>query len=101
MKIPKLEFLNDLKIFLLFGLVRFSSIFLVQTFFVPDEYYQSLEVAHKLAFGYGYLTWEWAQGIRSYFYPLIFTVQYKMLYFLGLDSQAVIVGRELGVGQVL
>lgn len=29
------------------------------TFFQPDEYWQSLEVAHVYVFGYGYKTWEW------------------------------------------
>ena len=28
------------------------------TFFQPDEFYQSLEVAHRAVFGYGRLTWE-------------------------------------------
>ena len=28
------------------------------TFFQPDEFYQSLEVAHRAIFGYGRLTWE-------------------------------------------
>ena len=27
----------------------------VRTFFNPDEYWQSTEVAHRLVFGYGYL----------------------------------------------
>jgi len=36
---------------------------LVRTAFNPDEYWQSLEVAHNLVFGYGHLTWEWAQGL--------------------------------------
>lgn len=31
--------------------VRLASVFVVQTYFVPDEYWQSLEVAHKLTFG--------------------------------------------------
>ena len=39
--------------------VRVASVFLVQTNFVPDEYWQSVEVAHESAFGYGHLTWEW------------------------------------------
>lgn len=30
---------------------RIASVFLVRTFYVPDEYWQSLEVAHKLTFG--------------------------------------------------
>ncbi|KAH8397408.1 hypothetical protein KR222_002737 [Zaprionus bogoriensis] len=66
--------------------VRLASVFVVRTYFVPDEYWQSLEVAHKLAFGYGYLTWEWVQGIRSYVYPLLIAASYKLLALLQLDS---------------
>lgn len=40
-----------LKVLLLFLLFRIASVFLVKTFFVPDEYWQSLEVGHKLVFG--------------------------------------------------
>lgn len=37
------------------------------TFFQPDEYWQSLEVAHRIVFGYGYLTWEWVHRGRLFF----------------------------------
>jgi hypothetical protein len=38
----------------------FRSISLLsQTFFQPDEFYQSLEPAHWLVFGTGFLAWEW------------------------------------------
>jgi hypothetical protein len=43
---------------LTFGITAFSVVFrlvncsLVQTSFVPDEYWQSLEVSHYMAFGY-------------------------------------------------
>ncbi|KAF5294624.1 hypothetical protein FQA39_LY02756 [Lamprigera yunnana] len=70
---------------------RLSSVFIVQTWFVPDEYWQSLEVAHKLAFDYGYLTWEWKMGIRSYAYPLAIAVLYKILHVLHLDYAFVLI----------
>ncbi|KAG0462276.1 hypothetical protein HPP92_020752 [Vanilla planifolia] len=60
--------------------------FLVQTYFNPDEHWQSLEVAHRIVFGYGHLTWEWERGIRSYFHPLMFALLYKVMAFLGLDT---------------
>lgn len=54
-------------------------------FFHPDEIYQTLAVAHKLVYGYGFLSWEWKVGtfivpghrtgygpIRSLITPLIF-----------------------------
>jgi phosphatidylinositol glycan class B len=38
----------------------------VQTYFVPDEYWQGPEVAHRLVFGYGHLTWEWRHGCEFF-----------------------------------
>lgn len=73
-------------IFLIFLTVRLASVFLVRTFFVPDEYWQSLEVSHYLAFNYGYLTWEWSKGIRSYIPPLTFAILYKCLQIIGMDT---------------
>ncbi|XP_035774460.1 GPI mannosyltransferase 3-like [Anopheles albimanus] len=74
------------KVFWLFLALRIASVFLVTTFFVPDEYWQSLEVAHRLAFGYGHLTWEWAAGIRSYLYPALIAGLYKVLAIFSLDT---------------
>lgn len=34
-----------------------------------DEVFQSLEPAHRLAFGYGVITWEWRLGLRSWVIP--------------------------------
>ncbi|XP_017864281.1 PREDICTED: GPI mannosyltransferase 3 isoform X1 [Drosophila arizonae] len=80
-----------LYVFALIMAVRIASVFVVQTYYVPDEYWQSLEVAHKLTFGYGYLTWEWVKGIRSYVYPLIIAGIYKLLALLQLDSAQLLV----------
>ncbi|XP_070325352.1 GPI mannosyltransferase 3 isoform X5 [Odocoileus virginianus] len=66
--------------------LRIFNCFLVQTSFVPDEYWQSLEVAHHMVFNYGYLTWEWTERLRGYTYPLIFASIYKILHLLGKDS---------------
>lgn len=60
---------------------------LTRTSFQPDEYYQTLEVAHRIAFGYGYETWEWrGDGIRSVLYPGLFVPLYWALGKLGLDG---------------
>uniref|UniRef100_A0A6I8QXS2 Mannosyltransferase n=1 Tax=Xenopus tropicalis TaxID=8364 RepID=A0A6I8QXS2_XENTR len=64
---------------------RIFNCMMVQTSFVPDEYWQSLEVAHKMTFNYGYLTWEWTEGLRGFSYPLMFATIYKALYLLGKD----------------
>uniref|UniRef100_A0A5S6QVQ5 Mannosyltransferase n=1 Tax=Trichuris muris TaxID=70415 RepID=A0A5S6QVQ5_TRIMR len=68
------------------ALYRTLNLVLVQTWFVPDEYWQTLEPAHRLAFGYGYLTWEWHEALRSYSYPCIFAAVYKILTYIGLDN---------------
>ncbi|ALC43901.1 CG12006 [Drosophila busckii] len=80
-----------LYVFALILAVRLASVFVVNTYYVPDEYWQSLEVAHKLTFGYGYLTWEWVQGIRSYIYPLLIAGVYKLLALLQMDSAQLLV----------
>lgn len=70
---------------------RLCSVFIVQTFHVPDEYWQSLEVAHKLTFGYGYLTWEWTTKIRSYIYPFLISILYHILRFLHIDHAILLI----------
>lgn len=96
----------DAPLFLLVVLFRCLNSLLVQTFFDPDEYWQSLEVAHHVVFGYapvgpldepgpadlngdyfryGALTWEWRAAIRSFLHPSIFAVLYKLLSVLRLD----------------
>ncbi|XP_051920107.1 GPI mannosyltransferase 3-like [Hippocampus zosterae] len=64
---------------------RVVNCFLVQSSFVPDEYWQSVEVAHRMAFNYGHLTWEWKEGIRGFTYPLFFAVIYKILHWINCD----------------
>ena len=99
----------DALIILILCAFRLLSVFAVQTFFSPDEYWQSLEVAHKMIFGfvlclvsgsikinfsdsrYGHETWEWKQGIRSYLYPAIISGVYKVLAVLGVDSVSVLI----------
>lgn len=58
----------------------------VQTFFNPDEYWQSVEIAHRMVYGYGYLTWEWDEGIRGILHPLLFAALYAFLKWLQLDQ---------------
>ncbi|CAK1542737.1 unnamed protein product [Leptosia nina] len=56
----------------------------------PDEYWQTLEVAHKHVFGYGALTWEWQKGIRNYLYPSFVSAIYAILKFTSLDYPEVV-----------
>ncbi|CAG9533958.1 unnamed protein product [Cercopithifilaria johnstoni] len=71
--------------------LRIMNVFLVRTYFVPDELFQSVEVAHWAVYGTGYLSWEWLASLRSVLHPFIIT----MLYFLGhlcsIDSNLFII----------
>ncbi|XP_002736845.2 GPI alpha-1,2-mannosyltransferase 3-like [Saccoglossus kowalevskii] len=72
-------------------LIRSLNVFLIQTFFVADEYWQSLEVAHQMVFKYGHLTWEWKNGIRGYTHPLIFAAIYKILEYYQIDHPMLLI----------
>ncbi|KAG2245301.1 hypothetical protein Bca52824_092840 [Brassica carinata] len=74
------------RIFMFCLAFRVANALLIQTYFNPDEHWQSLEVAHRTVFGYGYLTWEWKRGIRSYLHPMLFAFLYKLLHLTGLDT---------------
>jgi hypothetical protein len=88
------------------------ALLLGQTFFQPDEYYQSLEPAHSLAFGYGHLTWEWRDlpagtecgpgggwynqtviggRMRGWIWPGVFAAVYKGITAAGLGDRMVVV----------
>jgi phosphatidylinositol glycan class B len=63
------------------------------TFFQPDEFFQSLEVAHHAVFGYGYLTWEWTteHPVRSPLYLSLYAGVYWILKALHLDGTGLLV----------
>jgi hypothetical protein len=63
------------------------------TFFQPDEYFQGLEPAHFLVFGYGDLTWEWTSKppIRSIIYPALNIPIYWLLKVFRLDGTSLLV----------
>ena len=69
-----------------FAFIRVLMAFLSWGYFVPDETWQSVEVAHKLVFGNGHLTWEWEHGLRSYLHPALFAILFKILKFVNLDT---------------
>jgi len=74
---------------------RLANALLVQTFFNPDEYWQGLEPAHAAVFGYGYLTWEWRERIRSPLHPLLFVPVYELLQWAGWDATPLLVPQRL------
>ncbi|GAV51744.1 hypothetical protein ZYGR_0AF02150 [Zygosaccharomyces rouxii] len=57
---------------------RILNALLTRTFFQADEFWQALEPAHFKTFGYGGLTWEWNNGLRSYGFPFLFEIAYRL-----------------------
>ncbi len=80
---------------ILFSIILFRLIswFIVRTYFIADEYWQTFEIAHSLAFGYGYKTWEWKSdiAIRSYLYPSIISVIYRVVALFHLDTASILI----------
>lgn len=70
--------------------IRCLQSLLMRTFFQADEFWQSLEPAHYMAFGYGELTWEWKFGLRSYAFPLIFQIGYTLVKYIAVLGCVVI-----------
>ncbi len=54
--------------------------------FYPDEIFQTLEPAHRLAFGYGAISWEWRLGIRSWVFPSFLAAIMRSSAWLGSGS---------------
>ncbi|HET8940295.1 MAG TPA: hypothetical protein VFN67_42935 [Polyangiales bacterium] len=57
-----------------------------QGIFWPDEIFQSVEQAHRLAFGYGITPWEFRAGARSWVFPGMVAGVLELGAMLGLDS---------------
>lgn len=80
-------------LFLLLCGWRLACAALLQTSFVPDEYWQAPEIAHRLAWparGAGAVCWEWRAGLRSPLHPLLLAGVYRGLAALGLASPAAV-----------
>lgn len=76
--------------------IRSLTLLFPQTKFQPDEFWQSLEPAHRYVFGYGHLTWEWRDlpeggRLRGWLWPSVFVLVYKFLQRTGLDDTFLLV----------
>jgi GPI mannosyltransferase 3 len=89
----KLPHMRKSQAALIAATVRILQALLTRTFFQPDEYFQSLEVAHRAVFGYGQLTWEWSidQPIRSILFPSVWIPVYWILSITGLHETSALV----------
>ena len=56
-------------VFLGAWLARFAPLLLTPNIHHPDEIFQSLEQAHRLVFGYGFVPWEFEHAVRSWILP--------------------------------
>jgi phosphatidylinositol glycan class B len=54
----------------------------------PDEIFQYLEPAHRLVFGYGFTTWEFRFGARSWLIPLFVSIPLYLCQLLHLSGPA-------------
>ncbi len=70
-------------------IIRIINALTIKTFFQADEYWQALEPAHQLVYGYGYLTWEWRTGLRSFIHPLLFSILFQIGEFIGIGDLGV------------
>lgn len=59
--------------------------------FWPDEIYQSLEQAHRLAFGNGLIPWEFRDGARNWILPGLIAGVWKLAALLGVTSSLTLV----------
>lgn len=60
--------------------------------FWADEIFQSLEPAHRLAFGHGIVTWEFRDGIRSWVLPGILAGVMRLTAWMGEGSTGYLIG---------
>lgn len=62
-----------------------------QGIFWPDEIFQSLEQAHRVVFGYGFIPWEFQDGARSWLFPGTFVLLWKVAAVVGVQSAVTLV----------
>jgi len=73
-------------ILVLAAIPRLWAAFYDQGIFWPDEIFQTLEPAHRFAFGYGFVAWEFQDGARSWLFPGFIGIVWKLAAWLGFES---------------
>ena len=58
--------------------LRVIAVFAFPSLAQPDENFQAMEIAHRLAFGYGALTWEFEDGLRSLVAPYLMSWLFRL-----------------------
>lgn len=85
---------NPLVLWLALFIFRFLNAALVRTYFDPDEYWQSIEIAHRHVFGFGAVTWDWISGLRNWAAILPFIAAFRIVKCLGLGQSDRVVVEE-------
>ncbi|KAI9767564.1 MAG: hypothetical protein M1840_005601 [Geoglossum simile] len=87
--------LSSQNVLLFIVALRIVNALSMQTFFQPDEYFQSLEPAWQIVFGEesgAWITWEWKHRLRSSIHPAAFAAVYcissNLASLLGLSTWA-------------
>ena len=81
------------RLFLLLLLFRSLSALLLVTYFNPDEPWQSLEVAHSVAYPpFGHRTWEWTAParIRGWLHVFPFILFYQLIRTFRIDTPFIV-----------
>jgi len=73
--------------------LRLGRFLILPSIYFPDEIFQTQEVAHRLAYGYGVITWDQRFGLRSWVLPAIISGVMKATRWLAPGSA----GYTLGV----
>jgi GPI mannosyltransferase 3 len=66
--------------------LRLLFTFLCDTIYHPDEIFQYVEQAHRWAFGYGSIPWEYRYGIRSWILPGFIAGLLKVLHTFNIED---------------
>jgi len=75
--------------------LRAVAIFASPSIHHPDEVFQFLEPAHRLAFGYGIQTWEFSDGMRSLLLPYLFGRLLAGIALLGAGPQTYVLAARV------
>jgi hypothetical protein len=73
-------------------LVRFGCALRYPNMLWPDEIFQTLEPAHRLAFGYGIIPWEFRVGTRSWVLPGLLAGIMRATSWIGVGSVGYLFG---------
>ena len=90
----------DKRIFIGLLCIRLFNALTIRTYFQPDEYYQSLEPAWKLVYGYGETTWEWREAIRPFVGISQFASTWWLANAIGIRDATSLVGHCAGICHV-